>query len=377
VPPTSEIRYYPSRKGYYTCFRHKQIPLTKGPDDKPTGPTYLAALKKFTELMQTANADKADQGNTVRLVCELYGQHLESNGRTGSLRILRDTCKSALERFGDLTLSEFKVFHVTEWLEAMAKPRRDSKGRTGKWNETYRNMAARTLVCALNWAKNQGLISRHCLDRKGAVKTKKRSRGEEAYIPQAVYDTLIAAVNPNFAELLEVIRHTGCRPGEAYHIEARYYRPADKIVVYPGHPKPGEFEWKNAGKSGKDRVIYLDDKLVKIVERRIKLRPEGPIFRTTRNRRWGNEAVSTELRWYAKKLKLPTAPTAYGLRHSFATDWLLESGSIKVLADLIGTSVAMIEKHYGHLQVDKAKMRSILLETMAGRGSAAGKDAKK
>jgi len=377
MPKSSEVRYYPTRKGYYTCFRNKQIPLAKGPDDRPTGPTYLAALKKFTELMESANVDKADQGNTVELVCELYGQHLERNGRTGSLRILRDTCKSALEWFGDKTLAEFKVFHVTEWLEAMAKPRVDRKGRTGKWNQTYRNMAVRTLICALNWAKKQGLISRHCLEGKGLIKTKKRSRGEEEYIPQAVYDRLIAAVNPNFGELLEVIRRTGCRPAEAYNIEARYYRPADKIVVYPGRPKAGEFEWKNAAKTGKERVIYLDDKLVKIVERRIKLHPEGPIFRTTRNLRWGNEAVSTELRWYAKKLGFATAPTAYGLRHSFATDWLLRGGSIKVLADLIGTSVAMIEKHYGHLQVDKAKMRSILLETMAGRGSAAGKNAKK
>lgn len=377
MPKTPSVRYYPTRSGYYTCFRNKQIPLAKGPNDKPTGPTYLAALKKFTELMETANADKADQGNTVDLICELYGQHLERNGRTGSLRILRDTCKSALERFGDKTLAEFKVFHVTEWLEAMAKPRKDSKGRTGKWGGTYQAMALRTLICALNWAMKQGLISRHCLEGKGSLRTKKRSRGEEAYIPQVVYDKLIAAVNTNFAELLEVIRRTGCRPNEAYHVEARYYRPADKIIVYPGHPKPDEFEWKNARKTGRERFIYLDDKLVKIVERRIKMHPEGPIFRTTRNLRWGNEAVSTELRWYAKKLKLATAPTAYGLRHSFATDWLLQGGSIKVLADLIGTSVAMIEKHYGHLQVDKAKMRSIMLETMAGRGSTAGKDAKK
>lgn len=377
MPRSPGVRYFPTRKGYYTTFRHKQIPLAKGPDDKPTGPTFLAALKKFTELMELANADKADQGNTVALICELYGQHLERNGRTGTLRILKDTCKSAIERFGDKTLAEFKVFHVTEWLEVMAKPRKDRKGRMGQWNQTYQNMAVRTLICALNWAKKQGLISRHCLDAKGVIKTKKRSRGEEAYVPQTVYDKLIVAVNANFRELLEVIRHTGCRPAEAYNIEARYYRPADKIVVYPGHPKPGEFEWKNAAKTGKDRVIYLDDKLVEIVERRIKLHPEGPIFQTTRKLRWGNEAVSTELRWYADKLKLATAPTAYGLRHSFATDWLLQGGSIKVLADLMGTSVAMIEKHYGHLQVDKAKMRSIMLETMASRGSSTREDAKK
>ncbi|MFO0847977.1 MAG: hypothetical protein U0871_05365 [Gemmataceae bacterium] len=150
MPKTPSVRYFPTRSGYYTCFWGKQLPLAKGLDDKPTGPGYLAALKKFTELMETANAAWAGQENTVRPLCELYGQHLERNARRGSLHILKEICESALERFGDLTIAEFEAFHVTEWLEAMALPRRDSKGRTGRWNETYKNMAARTLVCALN-----------------------------------------------------------------------------------------------------------------------------------------------------------------------------------------------------------------------------------
>ncbi|HLW65249.1 MAG TPA: tyrosine-type recombinase/integrase [Gemmataceae bacterium] len=376
MPPTSEISYYPSRKGYYTWFRDKQIKLSKGPDDKPTGPTYLTALRKFTELLELANADTSDQGNTVRLICELYGQHLERNGKTASLRIYLETCTSGIERFGEKTIAEFKVFHVTEWLEAMAKPRKDRKGRMGQWRETYQAMALRSLICALNWAKKQGLITRHCLDQKGVVKRSKRSRGEEAYIDPTIYQELIGAVNANFGDLIRFLRDTGCRPAEAYHAEARYYRPAENVLVYPGQPKPGEFVWKNAKKTGRDRVIYLNDDLVKMIERRIKLFPEGPLFRTKRNRRWTNEAVSIGLRWYAKRLSIKPAPTAYGFRHSFATDWLLNSGPIKVLADMIGTSVGMIERHYGHLQVDKARMRTILLETMSKRGSAAGKKAK-
>ncbi|MSQ96503.1 MAG: hypothetical protein EXR98_18400, partial [Gemmataceae bacterium] len=199
MPPTSEIGYYPSRKGYYTCFRDKQIKLATGPDDKPTGPTYLGALRKFTEIMETANADTVDQGNTVRLICDLYAQHLRRNDKKASLRIFLDTCTSGIERFGDKTIAEFKPFHVTEWLEAMAKPREDSKGRMGKWGETYQAMALRTLICALNWAKKQGLITRHCLDQKGVVKRSKRSRGEEAYIDAPIYDKLVRAVNSNFA----------------------------------------------------------------------------------------------------------------------------------------------------------------------------------
>ena len=61
------------------------------------------------------------------------------------------------------------------------------------------------------------------------------------------------------------------------------------------------------------------------------------------------------------------AATAYGFRHTYATDWLLNGGTIKVLADLIGTSVSMIERHYGHLMVDKDRVRSIMTSVMGGR----------
>lgn len=40
-----------------------------------------------------------------------------------------------------------------------------------------------------------------------------------------------------------------------------------------------------------------------------------------------------------------------------------------MLADLIGTSVAMIERHYGHLMVDKDRMHAIMETVMRGRDS--------
>ena len=58
-----------------------------------------------------------------------------------------------------------------------------------------------------------------------------------------------------------------------------------------------------------------------------------------------------------------------GLLATYATDWLLNGGSIKVLADLIGTSVSMIERHYGHIMVDKDRVRSIMTSVMKDRGS--------
>src|SRR5262249_37804875 len=73
----ASVRYYASRGAYFTHFEGDQIRLSVGPDDAPNGPTYLAALDAFRQLMQVNTADSDDQANTVRVVVDLYGQHLE------------------------------------------------------------------------------------------------------------------------------------------------------------------------------------------------------------------------------------------------------------------------------------------------------------
>lgn len=386
MPRKPTIRFFESKNGYYTNHERVRYRLGDGPDDAPTGPNYLAALKRFGEIMALGTVDTADQANMVRTVVDLYGQHLERNGQGRTLEILLQTCTSAVAEFGDKTFAQLKPVHVTNWLAKMAKPRDHThKTKTGgqaktrrvKWGPTYQQMALRTLVAALNWAKGQGIISAHCLENPKAVtvRGRKRSRGAEVYVSPATWKKLIdriGATNFAFADLLRFVRGTGCRPSEAYHVEARYYRRAERCVVYPGHPAADEFAWKNARKSGKDRVIFLSAELVEIVERRIAEHPEGPIFRSQRNGCWTQEAVSVNLRWYAKRLGISPAPNLYGLRHSYATDWLLAGGSIKVLADLIGTSVSMLERHYAHLMVDKARMHSIMEAVMKDRDSVVG-----
>jgi integrase len=350
MPRKPTIRFFESKNGYFTNHERTRYRLGDGPDDSPTGPNYLAALRRFGEIMQVGVAETADQANTVRVVVDLYGQHLERNGQARSLEIVLQTCTSAVAEFGDRTFAQLKPIHVTNWLAKMAKPRDTKKHKGVKWGPTYQNIALRTLVAAFNWAKGQEVISGHCLENPKAVvvRGRKRSRGAEVYVSPATWKKLITrigATNFGFADLLRFVRGTGCRPGEAYHVEARYYRKAERCVVYPGHPAADEFAWKNARRSGKDRVIFLSPELVEVVEKRIAEHPDGPIFRSQRNGRWTQEAVSVNLRWYAKKLGIVPAPNLYGLRHTYATDWLLAGGSIKVLADLIGTSVAMDRMH--------------------------------
>jgi site-specific recombinase XerD len=49
------------------------------------------------------------------------------------------------------------------------------------------------------------------------------------------------------------------------------------------------------------------------------------------------------------KAKLPEQTSAYTLRHSVITDLVRGGLPILTVAQMADTSVAMIEKHYGHL----------------------------
>ncbi len=119
----ASVRYYASRKAYFTHFEGRQIKLADGPDDAPSGRTDLAALDEFRRLMQASNADVADQGNTVRVIVDRYGQHLEQNGQDRSLEILLATCTSAVKRFGDVPIGALEPHDVSAWLAEMTQPR--------------------------------------------------------------------------------------------------------------------------------------------------------------------------------------------------------------------------------------------------------------
>ena len=68
MPRKPSIRYFESKNGYFTNYQGARYRLGDGPDDSPNGPHYLAALRRFGEIMQVGVADTADQANTVRVV---------------------------------------------------------------------------------------------------------------------------------------------------------------------------------------------------------------------------------------------------------------------------------------------------------------------
>lgn len=63
------------------------------------------------------------------------------------------------------------------------------------------------------------------------------------------------------------------------------------------------------------------------------------------------------MRAAAEKAGLPNGVCLYTLRHSFITQALMDGVSTLDVARITGTSLAMIEKHYGHLVMREARER--------------------
>src|SRR5262249_59323118 len=73
--------------GYCTTFRGQQHILAAGPDDAPTGPTYLAALEAFRQTLQLETADQAGGKNTLRVVAERFLSWCQVNKKPKTLKM--------------------------------------------------------------------------------------------------------------------------------------------------------------------------------------------------------------------------------------------------------------------------------------------------
>jgi integrase len=108
-------------------------------------------------------------------------------------------------------------------------------------------------------------------------------------------------------------------------------------------------------KSGQDRKIKLPTGIAKHLEDAVKGRaPEAPLLARADGTAWNKDSWKWPLKDAARNAGLPADTTAYTLRHSVISDLVHGGLDLLTVAQISGTSVAMIEKHYGHLRSEVA-----------------------
>jgi site-specific recombinase XerD len=329
----------------------KQTRRSLGPFDELPAHLRFDAAKKvaeawFAHLGHGGSVDTV----TVQQACAEYVDWVRLKGREAAAVDAETRFKRYLypDRIADIELAKLTRRHVELWrLKLTTTPvvinphARRPKTRARAPATVNREMA--TLRAALNLAHDHGAVTSDMAWRVALRRIENADRRRDVYLDRAQRTALIASAAPDLAIFLQGLSIVPLRPGTLAALKASSF---DKRLGVLSVGKD---------KSGADRRIKLPEQTSAFfeVQARSKL-PSAPLLARGDGKAWDKDSWKKPVRAAAKAAGLPNSITAYALRHSTITD--LATGGLDLLsvARVSGTSVAMIEKHYGHHRADLA-----------------------
>jgi site-specific recombinase XerD len=117
-------------------------------------------------------------------------------------------------------------------------------------------------------------------------------------------------------------------------------------------------------------VIYLTPAMVELTRRLMEKYPEGPLFRGPRSKQgFTRNGVRCRFRILRQKLPHLAGVISYTMRHSFATQALVNGVGIAHVAELMGhVDTSMVSQHYAHLAGNTQHMREAALRAAGNDG---------
>lgn len=153
---------------------------------------------------------------------------------------------------------------------------------------------------------------------------------------------LVAAAKGPVRDLIAAASLTGARAGELTSAKVKQF-------------VPGERELTLTGKTG-TRTIKLLAPAVTLFKRLAKgKKPDDFLLLREGGRAWGHSDWDELVKAAAKAAKLPRETCLYTLRHSWISQMIADGMTTVDVKELCGTSLAMIERHYGKVSKDIEK----------------------
>lgn len=283
---------------------------------------------------------------TVADACRDYVTALEKDGR----KTAADDAKRRFERclygdkLGKVRLKDLHQDHIEAWRDRVEKgdlpPLPVKRGRPPVAKPLARSSINRirtTLVAALNHAVARRKVSPDLAFEWNAVKPlKDAGQRRGLYLEREQRRALLEAAEGPVRDLIECVALTGCRPGD----------PSLCLRSdYDGRTASVRFRSKDH-----DRKIPLSPAATALFDRLAKGKlPKAHLFTPDEKKVWTPSEWSELVRDASARAGLPAGVTLYTLRHCWITDAIVGGMDLLTVAKLAGTSLAMIEKHYGHL----------------------------
>jgi integrase len=317
-------------------------------DNAPADGVAVLSYEQAVKLVrQWAAPEQVEPAGpmTVRQACESYVTWLKAHKKTGNDAELR-IAKHVLPRLGDKVIADLTDEDLEKCLHAMARPDPDPevwRRRKDSANRTFTSLKA-----ALNkaFANRNNKIPSDTAWR--LVKPYKDvGRARDVFLDEAQCKRLINVTSGAFRNLVTAALLTGARaPHELAGMHVRDFRANLGILTVV------------AGKTD-DRDIVLTNEAVRFFTGLSTGRdPDALLLPKDDGKVWGRADHHRPMKAAVTKAKLPKGTSIYTLRHTHASHAVMNEMSLQLLAKNMGTSVAMIEKHYGKFA--KAKERELI-----------------
>jgi site-specific recombinase XerD len=330
---------------------------------------YDQAVKAAEKFFSDCAAGVSTEVLTVWGACTQYVAKLrdddgDTKANAEEARLLR-LAKST--RLAGIELSKLKPEHVMTWRQDLKKrPARVDRTKdadepvTRPRTDSTVNRDVVPLRAALNLALEIGQVATDLAWRSALKPIKGADRRRGLYLTAAERRQMIEHAATEIQPFLRGMTLLPLRPGALAALTVGAFERRLK-VLHVGDDKAG------GGRAiGLPKVIcaFLDAQCRNAL-------PAAPLFRQASGAAWTKDNWKGPIKDAVIAAKLPLATTAYTLRHSVITDLVTSGLDLLTIAQISGTSGAMIEKHYGHLRKEHAA--AALATLAAGLPKAGGR----
>jgi len=318
--------YWKARDAWFVNIKGKRHLLARGKSNRAN------AYREFLRLTERHDPGVAST-SSAEWVCKMFITHAGAHLKPRTVEGYAMFVTPFGQHFPDIDANAIMPKHVTEFLSEHPN-----------WNCTTRYSAIKAIKRAWSWALAEGHIT---VNQLRPMKRPRQLRRDVIPDDKEIA-AFITAANPAFRQLLTFMRETGCRPGEATMMQKYHVDLENREVRF----RIGED--KTSGKTGKPRVIHLNDTALAMVISLMAVYPAGPLFRNSRGKPWNKFSINCATRQARLKAGLQNnLAVAYAIRHQYITDALARGVPIAIVAEMTGTSPAMIAKVYSHISEKK------------------------
>lgn len=321
-------------------------------ENLPAHERYSAAKKAAEALAGHLDMGGRADSMTLSECCAEYVKHLRAEGKDSTATDTEARFKRWIDvdKIARVDVRKLAAHHLRTWRQSIIKTKvilnphadeADHKTRERSPASVNRDMTA--LRAALNHALDGGIVTTDAAWRVALRPIPSADKRRTTYLDRAQRMKLIDHAETALAVFIKGLALLPLRPGALAALTVSDFDKRTSALRI------------GTDKAGEGRTIKLPMQTAEFIAGLCKDKlPAASIFTRDGGKAWGKDYWKKDLKAAAVAAGLPPATTAYTLRHSVITDLVADGLDVLTVARLSGTSIAMIEKHYGHLRADHA-----------------------